>query len=132
MTPAAIAIRNVVDISGGSRLEGGHAPDDDVADQDQESGDPEQDVPDERARHWCKVARDEDVQAQPEEDRQTRDDGGGSPRLSREHAHVALGLDAIAKCVRDVVEYLGEVAPDPGVQEDRGDDELEVSAVDPQ
>src|ERR1700694_883609 len=137
MTPAVIAIRNAVRIAARSprtlsRLEGGHAPDDDVADQDQEARDTEQDVADERARHGGKVAWDEHVQAKGEEYRKARDDGCGCPRLRRQHAHVALGLDAVAQGVGDVVEHLGQVASDSGVQKDRRDDELEVRAVDPQ
>src|SRR5712691_2299261 len=108
-----------------SCLQRGHAPDDDVADQDQQARDTKQDVPDKRAGHRGKVARDENVKAQPEEYRQAGDDGGGSSRLSREHAHVALGLDAVAKSVGDVVEHLGKVASDPSVQKDRRDDVLE-------
>src|SRR5438034_8705314 len=74
IVPAMSASKTTVDIRSALQLR--HPGDQQVADEDQETGDAEQHVAHDRARHRCEVARHEDVKAERQQDGQSRDDGG--------------------------------------------------------
>src|SRR5712691_11341209 len=106
----------------GSDLDGDHAPDDEIADEDHEGADRDQDPADEVLEHGPEVCRRHEVHE--------RDQRAGRPRLRGQGCDLALDGNALADGVGDVVEYLCQVATDRAVDRVGSRDQVEVGAGD--
>src|SRR5713226_3418809 len=114
----------------GSDLDGDHAPDDEVADEDHEGADRDQDPADEVLEHGPEVGRRHEVHECREHDRQEGDQSSRGSCLRRERGDLALDADSLADGVGDVVEDLGQVATHRAVDGVSRRDEVEVRTRD--
>src|SRR5260370_38117138 len=92
-----------------SDLDGAHAPDDEVADEDHEGADRDQDPPDEVLEHRAEICRRHEVHERGEHEGQERDEGARCARLRSQGCDLALDAHALAGGGGDVGEYLWPV-----------------------
>ena len=107
-------------------LDGDHAPDDQIAEEDHETAYRDQDPADDAAEHRPEVGRGHEVHECREHDRQEGDQGARRSGLRGQGRDLTLDAHALADRVGDVVEDLGQVSTDGAVDGVRGRDQVEV------
>src|SRR5712691_7997497 len=86
--PTMTAKRSVMFMS--SYLDGDHAPDDQVSDEDHEDADRDEDPPDEVLEHGAEVSRRHEVHEDSQHDGQEGDQGARGSRLSSQRRDLTL------------------------------------------